>query len=226
MRVSDLESELAEAEAIIARLRGEGASEVPKDAATDWFSGVPKQLYLERELPFAISEDGLETIAELANERVAGGSLANVGRTLTHRKGQYELRVLRTRGGRTKIRLVGDYSAGRLLLALAGPGAALLTGALPAGILEEAGASPPMILLAFLLAGIVGFFGLRKLLQRSSANDRATLTGLFEAVCDVAKQHRIVPGKVRVETGPSVEEEREAMAEQEAAAARYATADG
>jgi len=227
LRVADLEQELAEARATIARLRGEGADAVPNDwGRHDWFTGGPTGLHLERELPFDVSEEGLEAIADVANQRLPGGSVSLVGRTLTHRRHQYELRITRDPPGRTTIRAVDHRPAARLLLGIAGMGASILGGGFLAGIAEALGLGGAVIAPLFFLGAVIGFSSLRQLMKHGNAKERAMVTGLFETVCDLAKEHRAAESSVeppearpraRVAIGDRAEAEALALEEAEAA---------
>jgi hypothetical protein len=224
LRIAELEGELGDAEATIDRLRGEGASEIPSDASSDWFTGVPRQIFLQRELALEVTNEGLEAIAAVLDDRVPGGSLSVVGNTLIHRKASYELRLKRTSKGRTEVRLSGDYRALRLLLGLGGPGIGLLTGAPLAGVITSLGLAPPFVVTAFIVGALAGFLGLRALMRRNTLAERKRLTGMFEAVCDVAKAHAVDPQeRLRFEAAQS-EASSEAASEAQHAAETEAAA--
>src|SRR5262245_46091292 len=88
-RVADLEGELSEARATIARLQGESATQAVSSDEPSWFLGAPTRLELERELPFEVTDEGYEAIAELARKRFPAsvGGVSQVGRTLIYRQG-------------------------------------------------------------------------------------------------------------------------------------------
>src|SRR5947207_3024047 len=84
-RVETLEQELAGAQATIARLEGRGAADVGSESAST-FLGTPMGLRLERELPFEVTNQGFEAIAELLrSRRPQFGQGSQVGRKLTYR---------------------------------------------------------------------------------------------------------------------------------------------
>jgi hypothetical protein len=211
-RIVELEAELATAKETIVRLRGEAEREIPPDDV-DPFTGVSRFLHLERELPFEISDEGCVAISDLLNQRIPGGSISQVGNTLTHSKASYALRL--TRGERrTSIRLEGDYRAARTLLALGSPGLAFLGAAL-FGVSAAAitAGHAAVIALSAVLGAVVGFVFLRGRVKRAMAKDRQGLCGAFEGVVELASAHaRPRPG-MRLE---AAKDTRDALSGEEA----------
>lgn len=218
MRVAELEGELDEANDTIARLRGEGATPLAKEGkGNDWVTGGPRKLAVERELPFEVTDEGFEAIAEVAAQRLPGGSVSLVGRTLTYRHGQLTLRV--TRGeGKTRLVAQANYQGARLLFALGGMGVAILGGGLVVGVAEPLALSGALLVPLFVLGGLLGVLGLRHLMKKGNAKGQETLTGLFETACDLVKEHHHEPPKARVVLDEA-DAEREALASEEAAIA-------
>ncbi len=214
-RIAELESELSAANDTILRLRGEVAGEIPADDV-DRFTGIPRFLHLKRDLPFEVSDEAFVAIADMLRARIPGGSVSQVGNTLTHSKGSYELRLSRG-GGRTSVELKGDYRSTRLQLALGTPGLALIGAVLSAGAAAAISRGhPAFIAIGLVLGAIAGFALLRTTLQRGMAKDRQLLRGAFESVVELATAHSRAPSRMRID---ATEEERDALAEEEAAAA-------
>lgn len=219
MRVAELEGELGDANDTIARLKGEAAPEVASVSdGHDWVTGSPRELALERELPFEVSDDGFEAIADICSQRLPGGSVSLVGRTFTYRHGQFELRVSRA-DGKTSVRARAVYEGARLVFALASMGIAVLGGGFVVGVAEPLGVASALMVPLFVLGAVLGIVGLRQLLKRGNAKGRETLTGLFETACDLVKEHQRdePPAKTRVVLVD--EAEREVLASEEAAEA-------
>lgn len=217
-RIDSLEGELSEAKQTISRLRGEGPA-ATQDGGVDWVSGVERRVELHRELPFEVSDEGFEAIADIANQRVPGGNVSQVGRTLTHRKALYELRVARG-DGKTQLSVTGDYRNARVGMIAGGPGIALLSGVFSVGLLTalRLGPAPTAVLVVVLI--VLALVGFRRLIQRNTAREQQTLRGLFEAVGDIAKQHR-QPTRVRVDAdAEEVAHAEDEAAEEEAEAAQ------
>ena len=212
-RVAELEGELESAEATIARLRGDGAAEVAAPDEVDRFTGIRTNLFIERELPFAMTDAGLVAISDLLEKRFPGGTTTQIGTTFTHRKASYELRIEALEGGGSRLRVKGDYRPARTQLGLGTPGLAFLGAVITAGMFAALRTGPAGIAVGVVLGALGGFWFLRNLLQRAMAKDRQRITAAFESVAELARLHRDKDER-RIETHADVDAE----AEQEAAA--------
>jgi hypothetical protein len=210
-RVADLEGELSEAHATIARLQGESATHAGASDKPNWFLGAPMRLELERELPFEVTDEGYEAIAELARKRfpTSMGGVSQVGRTLTYQQGGVtELKLSRIGPGRTRMSLRSDHRAHGVILGAMAPGASLFALVGVVAVLRAVGATPASLVVALPLVVISCFLLIRALVARSVVTQRAKMAGLFETVAEIAAQHTVP--RVRIdEIAPAVENEPE-----------------
>ena len=110
LRVEDLEAELSSARETIARMQGESVAAEVEEEKPQWFTGAAKRLRIERELPFELTDSGYEAIADLLRGRWPTALISQIGGTLTCRFNVVELRVARMEGGRTQVRMTGNYA--------------------------------------------------------------------------------------------------------------------
>lgn len=212
-RVTELEGELEAANETIMRLRGEGG-DVEVEGGVDPLTGVPRGLHLERELPFGVTDAGLVAIADLLNERIPGGNVAQVGDTLTHRKGTYEMRLERESNDRTRIRAIGDYRHMRKGLLIGTPGLALIGAVITAGLFSVLRMGRAGMAVGAVLGVIAAVYLLRVRLKSSMAAEQTNIAATFEAVADLAARHK----QARIaETSDEAAAEAEALAAEEAA---------
>lgn len=203
-RVERLEGELASANATIERLAGRAKETSPgtKIEHSRWIDG-PSLYVREEVLPYAISEEGYEQIAELLRTRLGHTNVSQVGRSLVVPNAF----SLTREDTSTRIRMTANLSnmaAGPIALG----GLAALLGGLPAiGVAADAiaGGAPWYVPLVAMLA-IPGMIGGAVLLGRkkTSKNARTTvqnMEGTFEAILSAAEEHRLQPGvRARVQT--------------------------
>jgi hypothetical protein len=196
-RVEVLEEELGQARATIARLTGESVKVAIDSDKPNWFVGAPVRLELERELPFEVSDEGYEAIAELLRQRYPGaiGGVAQVGRTLTFRAGGViELKLTRLGKGRMRLGMRGDHRAHGVLLGAFTPGASIVGLGGAVALLKAAGATPASLIVVVPLVVLSCFFAIRALLARSVHKQRSDMAGLFESVAELAANHAVAPG--------------------------------
>ena len=217
-RVEDLERELSEAQATILRLQGETATHAVASDKPNWFLGAPARLELERELPFEVTDEGYEAIAELARQRLPTtmGGVSQVGRTLTYQQGGVmELKLTRIGPGRTRLSLRGDHRGHGVILGAMIPGASLFALGGVVAILNAVGATPALFVVVLPLVVISCFLLIRALVARSVVGQRAKMAGLFQSVAELAAQHAV--SRVRIaETAPDAEASEEADIEEAA----------
>ncbi len=214
-RVAELERELAEAREKIARLEGRFPEQTPREASG--LLGVPLMLERETMLPLEVSEDGFVAIANALEARLPGSTTTQVGSTLTHRKGVYELRVSRL-DGKTRIQLKGDYRAAKLMFVLGSPGLMLIAGVLLASVGTALG--PVGTAVGAVMGIVAAVLGFRWLMRRSLVQDQRLLEGLFETAVTLASSHgaKLEPTRIAAQTRVS-EEAAETEAEAAEAAA-------
>lgn len=205
-RVAELEGKLAVSEAEAARLRGEAATPVA-DAKRDAIVGEQLHFVDELELPYTLTPEGYEAIANLVRSR-RNVQVSQVGRALT--APGFSL----TAGeGWTHIRLETDLRNARLGVLISGPLLSGLFAGLPAtGVVldmsSRMGTSPWHLawLLPSVLAG--GFFGMRALVRRTVGVQRASHEGTLAGIRELVEKHRAAPiTKVRVEAPADAEPE-------------------
>lgn len=220
-RIKDLEAELFSAQSTIERLRGTAPKDV-EPAGRDRITGLIPYLERRIELPFAIPEPAFVAIADHLNERIPGGSIAQIANTLTHRKGSYQMRIERE-VDRTVIHLTGDYRPARTQLLMGSPGLALLGAlfcAFPAAALELGAAG---IALAVVFGMFSGFYLLRHLIKKGMEQDQQKLNGAFEAVRAIAEEHRerarIEEARAEIQPAAEAEAQAEALQAEQARAA-------
>lgn len=207
-RVSELETKLDDAQAEIARLRGERAESVASTPGThidrSRVIGGPSRYERDAFVPHELDEAGYEAIAAVLRQRL-GLNASQVGRTLTV-PGVFSL--AREEGG-VRIRLAMDFSglAGGVLAAplLVGTFGALMSGGLMADILThgmgwahtvpvDLGISAAAIGLSSLAALATGV-RVRRRVARTASEKLAACEGTFQAILDLAEQHAV---RVRV----------------------------
>ncbi len=189
-RVQQLEEELSSARDTIARLQGETAEAELLIDEPGWFSGVPPQLSLQRELPFEVTDAGYEAIAELLRARLgAAGQVSQVGRTLSYQIPGIQLKITRPAKGRTLVRVGADHRGTGALLGLSTVGAVFIGLAPLVAILKGLGFTPVSLVVALPLLLAASFSGLRALLRRQVYKSRAKLAGVLESVAEIAAQH-------------------------------------
>jgi hypothetical protein len=230
-RVAELERELAEAQAKIARLEGRLVEPSPREASR--LLGVPLMLERETVLPLEVGDHGFLAIANALEARLPGGTTAQIGPTLTHKKGAYELRVSRLDGGKTRIQIKGDYRAAKLMFLVGSPGLMLIAGVLLASggtLLGPAGTAVGAVI--GLVSALLGF---RWLMRRSLVQDQRLLEGLFETAVTLATSHGAKLGPTRIaartrvsaeaaEIGAEAEASEEAALDDQAVSPRHALA--
>ncbi len=223
-RVAELEAELAEEKAKVARLTGAAPSQAAGDSEEHGrVLDAPSRINLERTLELEIGDTGFEAIAAMLRPRV--GVVSQVVRTLTANGFS-----LSSAPGTTHVRVTADYrslAAGAVSCSvLAGGFAALVAFALAHDLVLRSLAEahvlwmiPTFIVLMFPL--VRGSF--RRLARAQATQQRATM----EAVLELARRHalpRASAARVRVAKAstPVVGEARdaEALAEEEAATAQ------
>ncbi|MCZ7677795.1 MAG: hypothetical protein M5U28_03060 [Sandaracinaceae bacterium] len=101
-KVQDLEGRLEDAQAAIARLRGEGAPAPANEGERSRLIGAPRRVVLERELPFEVGTEGYEAVAAVLRTRF-GLAASQVGRRMT--AGPFTMSY---EGGVTRLRVVLD----------------------------------------------------------------------------------------------------------------------
>ncbi|MBL9024266.1 MAG: hypothetical protein JNL21_18880 [Myxococcales bacterium] len=206
-RVAELERELAEAREKIARLEGRFPEQTPREASR--LLGVPLMLEREKVLPLEVSEDGFVAIANALEARLPGGTTAQVGRMLTHKKGAYELRVSRLDGGNTRVQLRGDYRAAKLMFLLGSPGLMLITAVLLASVGTVLG--PIGTAVGAVMGIVAAVLGFRWLVRRSLVQDQRLLEGLFETAVTLASSHGAKLEPTRIVAQARVSEESAQM---------------
>ena len=136
--MSELESELGEAKQTVARLKGEHSEALPSESRS-WILNAPERMNLSRELPYEVTDEGFEAIAELLRKRVTPNArLAQVGRVLTYQVQGLALRVERLEG-KTRVTASRDYRSSKALVVAGGMGTSLLALAPIAALLEANG---------------------------------------------------------------------------------------
>lgn len=209
LRIEELEGELAAAREIIARMQGDIVAAEVEGEKPGWWTGAPRRLHIERELPFELSASGYEAIADLLRQRWPAANISQVGGTLTCRVALVDFRATRLEGGRTQVRLNADYK-GHAQLQGIGCGTASIIGMSPVVVaLEAAGFSPALLVVAPLV--VIAFWGVARAIAGASIRkSRKGLTGLFETVALLAAKH--AKPKKRVRIGESTKSETAASA--------------
>jgi hypothetical protein len=192
-RVEQLEESLADAEARIAKLSGETTSdEVAREISESRILRAPAKVTLTRTLPYEIDVEGYEAIAALVRERLKV-EVSQVGRSLTTPRDVFSLR---TEGGRTTLRLHGDWSQlGGAVVSVGGLTSFL--GGLPiVGVLHDVGMHHPavsMLHAAWIVPALVtsAIWGTQRRLARTAREKLALHQGTFEAVLALAEKHAI-----------------------------------
>lgn len=219
-RVKELEHELGEARRTIARLQGRVTEPIGRDERR--LFGAAMTIEKEAAVPSEVADDAFVAIADALNARIPGGVASQVGNTLTHKKGSYEMRVSRA-AGETRVRVRGDYRPARMLFWLGSPGLMLIA----AVLLGSAGglAGPIGAAVGVVLGLATGLLGLRALMKRAIRSDQQLLLGTFEAVVSIANAHaESARARTRIAAGDSREHARDEAAEAEIAAAEEAAA--
>ncbi len=216
-RVQKLEGDLASANETIERLKGETAETSPgTQIEHSRFVDGPSLFAREELLPYEISEEGYEQIADVLRTRLAATNVSQVGRTLTV-PGVFSL----TREGTsTRIRMTGTWSHLKQATLAFGGLAGFFGGLMSAGVLADiANHGGPWYLPFFVLgiapalAGGAMFLG-RKRSAKHSKNGLEKLQGTFETILSVAQEHRVPPAvRARVEDVDADEAEEEVEAE-------------
>ena len=217
-RVEALEADLAGARATIARLQGETSAARAVQKA-DWFTGAPFRLELDRELPFEVTDQGYEAIAELLRARypTSMGGVSQVGRTLSYRAGGVlEVQLSRVAPGRTRLLLRGDHRGHAVILGATTPAASLFGLGGAVAILEALKATPVAVILVLPLVVLTCFLAIRALVGRSVLRDRKKMVGILESVAELAAQHA-VPQRTRIALTAGSEEPAAAEVEAEQA---------
>ncbi len=221
-RVAQLEGELADARATIARLSGGTAHTEPgtKIERSRLIDG-PSRYEREERLPYEISEVGYERIAEVLRTRLGLTNVSQVGRSLVS-PGVFSLS---REGDHTRVRMTMSWQ-GLKGGPIAMGGLAALFGGLPtlAVLLEVATHGGPSYL-PFLALGIVpalargGAVLGRRLSAKRSRDGLAQAQGAFETILAIAEEHRVTPrARVELEADDEVDEvELAPMADRELA---------
>lgn len=185
--------------------------------AKDWMVGAPLRVLLDRVLPYAVDEDGLERIAELAEFHFPGGSTHLRDGELVHRKGRYELTARRTKDGHTRLRLTGDLTAMRRSLGVLALGPVAF--AISLGTIAAAqGVSDAMAMVGVLLGIVLGTLAMRQIVKNMSANMHKSMTTLFDAsVAIVEESHEPRQRIEDAEQAESVAAEEAQVLEEQAA---------
>jgi hypothetical protein len=224
-RVEDLERQLADAHAKIVRLEG-GAVTQSVEARPGWFLGVSTTMALERELPFEVTDEGYEAIAELLKQRlpVSLQPMSQVGRTLTFRAGNLELKLSRVGAGRTRLELHADHRHHNVLLGAALAFAALL-GVVPvAETVNAAALGGKALLIGFITVLVASWWLLRRLIGRGLVRQRSRLAAVFESVAELAAKHAELPRKgARIDMDDERSAEEETLAEEDHQASMRST---
>lgn len=210
-RIEQLEGELATAHHRIARLEGRDGDHL-SDAMADFDS--KEELHVSRVLDVAITESGVEAIADMLRQRLPNAVVTGVGRSLNCRWGTSELRVIR-HDDRTEIQLRANDPRQKLLFALGAVGFAALAGPLLAGPLAvavpwSAVATVPLVILG-------GYMLMGWLVARTIRIARTTLRGAFESAVALAEAHA-AKKPARIDIGADESAEQARQAEEEAAA--------
>lgn len=225
VRVADLEAQLAEERAKVARLTGAGVPPVGTGDTVEHgrLLDAPSRVILDRTLDMEIGDDAFEKIAAVLRPRL--GVVSQVGRTLAARG--FSLTSAR---GETRVRITADlrpFAAGAMSCsALVGGFLALVTFALVHDLvlrsLSEAHVLwmiPTFIVLMFPLMRAA----MRRSIHAQTTQQHATM----EMVLELARQHALPPAegpRVRVAAAAATEaapyaHELQTAAEQEASAA-------
>jgi hypothetical protein len=226
-RVDELETKLGDAQAEIARLRGERAeSATGTRIDRSRVIGGPSRYAREVLVPHEIDEAGYEAIAAVLRQRL-GLNASQVGRTLTVPN---VFSLAREEGG-VRIRLAYDASllATRVIAAPLFTGAfgALMSGGLMADIVTHgvgwAHTVPVDFGIGAAAVGLASFaaLGVGALVRRGTArtaNEQlAAYEGTFQAILDLAEQHavRVRLPDTRVAAPSDAPERRDEAAEAE-----------
>ena len=190
-RVKALEGDLAEANETVRRLRGEAPSATTSAAAPA--GKRVRGIYLAREVDGQISDQGYEAIGNVLRERLgSAGNVSMVGRTLTYRFQGVELDVVRTAPGRTRIDLRTVLDMRAIVTVLAATTGLLMVP--PVALAMQAMGGPKQSLWLVAPALLIGaFFAWRALFAMYERSRRAHLTGVVEAVAELAAAHPLSP---------------------------------
>lgn len=201
-KVDGLSADLAEAEGVIAKLRGERGDDdsAPEREATEWssFLGTERKLTSAVELPHEIDTEGYEAIGALLAERF-GHNAAQVGRQLSAPGFS-----LSFGDGVTKIRLTTDWT-GVPSGTVVGTGVLGVLGTLvPASLAHDWLHMTPLQIaavaaVAFGVAAVGGGVGLRWRARRQIEREARAHRGAFERILEIAEQHRVGGPRVRIE---------------------------
>lgn len=195
-RVAELETELAGAREKIARLEGESTTPKGDADGVDRLTGAPSGLHLERELPFEVTDEGYEAIAELLRTRLPGqnprfpavGQVSQVGRTLTYVSPMVQVRVARG-DGRTSLRIDANHRAARVGVILGSFYATLLGSLLVTGVLKGLGVTPLALVVALPILLVLTVMATRRLARAHVEKRRTSLAGVLEAMADLGAKH-------------------------------------
>ena len=211
-KVQELEEDLGEARQTIARLQGEGPAPVGADAPSA-FLGAPPLLHLERELPFEVSDEGYEAIADILRARLstpAVGTVGQVGRTLTFQRPGLTVRIAREPEGKTRITLDDNHQGFGVLLGVGTMGATFF-GLVPViALLKALAFTPAALIVALPLLILTCYAPLRALVSRLVMRERAKRAAVIEVIAETAARH-VRPTRARIAV-PAAEAGEEAGA--------------
>jgi Tfp pilus assembly protein FimV len=229
-KVQELEDDLGEARRTIARLQGEGAAAQPGSDAPSAFLGAPPRLHLERELPFEVSDEGYEAIADILRARLstpAAGNMGNVGqvgRTLTFQRPGLTVRIAREPPGKTRITLDDNHQGFGVLLGVGTMGTTFF-GLVPViALLKALAFTPAALIVALPLLILTCYAPMRALVSRHVMRERTKRAAVIEVIAETAARH-VRPTRSRIavpaaeEAGASEHEAEEAEALERADAA-------
>lgn len=202
-RVAELEGELAQKDDEIARLKGDVEPSAP-DATHSKVLRAPLAVVHERTLDHLIDEEGLEAIADVLRKRLRL-EVTQVGRTLRAKQGTIDFELAMV-DGQTRIRLEATYTDRRNGMFVGAPMGGMMATLFAGGILASLGAAPVVMATGLVLVAGLGVAGLVGLVRSVVQKEQANVTGTFEAVLALAKEHAPEPAvKARVETREEAE---------------------
>jgi hypothetical protein len=220
-RVEQLEGELDEARAEIARLRGERSSETPR---ANPLLGGPSRIRLERRLDVELPEAAYEElIAVLRAELGEVGRMDRIGRTLawtsSGRNGRVVELTCEVRRGETRLRLhesLGQLAGGLFGGVVGGAGGGGLGAVIPIAI--ALGAAPALVpvLGAAWIASVYGAtrWGYGRVAERRVEQLESLLARLTEVARDAARE---APSAARVRVAADEVAADEVAADEDAA---------